>query len=378
MRFIFQACSMLFALGNLVASQSQSPGWKNDISTTIINFNNEKIQITWAARKLFPGENVSFSYTFDESKYKVWKPCPIYLLDQDYNSGCLFKTEGPTLAISIRNNNGSEELFSKRLKSDFYIKPNRPENVTFFWNEDTVTVSCNKPERAVKCLRLELQYRSKFDKQWQSRTSKCCSVGEQGFDSRKCYSFRVRLKRLVPYCNVVNYSSDWEAETFWMNGTLLDSCNDDIKPQSNTVIVLSCLLAVILMMLILLILLCKWQRLQKSVMPSVPDPKHIFDDLFSDHNGNFQEWIDKTDHAVVQTKLEYEEPECITEAESLKEDEKKSNKHGPREKIFTFSEAAENNDPKEAQIACLTPMSNTIASFAGFHILMNEDMYVML
>ncbi|KAM4681643.1 cytokine receptor-like factor 2 [Amazona ochrocephala] len=378
MRLIFQACSMLFTMGNLVASQSQSPGWKNDISTTIINFNNEKMQITWAARELFPGENVSFSYTFDESKYKVWKPCPTYLLDQDYNSGCLFKTEGPTLAISIRNNNGSEELFSKRLKSDFYIKPNRPENVTFFWNEDTVTVSCNKPERAVKCLRLELQYKSKFDKQWQSRTSKCCSVGEQGFDSRKCYSFRVRLKRLVPYCNVVNYSSDWEAETFWMNGTLLDSCNDDIKPQSNTAIVLSCLLAVILMMLILLILLCKWQRLQKSVMPSVPDPKHIFDDLFSDHNGNFQEWIDKTDHAVVQTKLECEEPECITEAESPQEDEKKSNKHEPREKIFTFSEAAENNDPKEAQIACLMPMSNTIASFAGFHILMNDDMYVTL
>uniref|UniRef100_A0A672UE85 Cytokine receptor-like factor 2 n=1 Tax=Strigops habroptila TaxID=2489341 RepID=A0A672UE85_STRHB len=170
----------------------------------------------------------------------------------------------------------------------FLVKPNRPENVTFFWKEDTVTVSCNKPERAVKCLRLELQYKSKFDKQWQSRTSKCCSVGEQGFDPRKCYSFRVRLKRLVPYCNVVNYSSDWEAETFWMNGTLLDSCNDDIKSPSNTLIVLSCLLAVLLMMLILLILLCKWQRLQKSVMPSIPDPKYIFDDLFSDHNGNFQ------------------------------------------------------------------------------------------
>ncbi|XP_010140006.1 PREDICTED: cytokine receptor-like factor 2 [Buceros rhinoceros silvestris] len=220
MRHIFQACSMIFTLGNL-ASQSQSSGWKDAISTKIINFNNEKMQITWAARELFPGENVSFSYTFDEVKHKVWKPCPTYLLDQDYNSGCLFKTEGPTLAISIRNGNGSEQLFSKRLKSDFYIKPNRPENVTFFWKENTVTVSCNKPERAVKCLRLELQYKSKFDKEWQSRTSKCCSVGEQGFDPRKCYSFRVRLKRLVPYCNVVNYSSDWEAETFWMNGTLL-------------------------------------------------------------------------------------------------------------------------------------------------------------
>ncbi|XP_010117196.1 PREDICTED: cytokine receptor-like factor 2 [Chlamydotis macqueenii] len=378
MRFIFQACSVIFMLGNVVASQSQSSGWKGAINTTIINFNNEKMQITWAARELFPRENVSFSYTFDEGKHKVWKLCPTYLLDQDYNSGCLFKTEGPTLAISIRNSNGSEELFSKRLKSDFYIKPNRPENVTFFWKEDTVTVSSNKPERAVKCLILEIQYKSKFDKEWQSRTSKCCSVGEQGFDPRKCYSFRVRLKRLVPYCNVVHYSSDWEAETFWMNGTLLDSCDDDKKSLSNTVVILSCLLAVLLVMLILLILLCKWQRLQKSVIPAIPDPKYIFADLFSDHNGNFQEWIDKTDQAVVQTKLEYEEPECIIEAESHQEDEKSSDKQGPREKIFTFSGAAESNDPKAAQIACLMPTSNTRASFAGFQILMNDDMYVML
>ncbi|XP_017672092.1 PREDICTED: cytokine receptor-like factor 2 isoform X1 [Lepidothrix coronata] len=329
MRLIFQACSMIITLGNLVASQAQSSGLEDAIKTKIINFNNEKMQITWAARELFRNENVSFSYTFDEGKHKVWKPCPMYLLDQDYNFGCLFKTEGPTLAISIRNSNGSEELFSKKLKSDFYIKPNPPENVTFFWKEDTVIVSCNKPERAVKCLRLELQYKSTFDKEWQSRTSRCCHVGDQGFDSRKCYSFRVRLKRLVPHCNVVNYSSDWEAETFWKNGTLLDSCDDDRTSQSNTVIVLSCLLAVLLMMIILLILLCKRQRLQMSVMPAIPDPKYVFADLLNDHNGNFQEWLDKTDHVVLQTKLEYEEPECITEAESQQEDEKNSGKQGP-------------------------------------------------
>ncbi|OPJ69517.1 cytokine receptor-like factor 2 isoform A [Patagioenas fasciata monilis] len=382
MKLTSQACLMIFTLGNLVASHSQSPGWKDAINTTIINYNNEKMQITWVARESFPSENVSFSYTFDEGTHKVWKPCPTYLLDQGYNSGCLFKTEGPTLAISIRNNNGSEELFSKILKSDFYIKPNQPENVTFFWKEDTVTVSCNKPERAVKCLRLELQYKSKYDEDWQSRTSTCCRVGEQGFDPRKCYSLRVRLKRLVPYCNVVNYSSDWEAETLWMNGTLLgnrcDSCDDDIKSQSNTIIVLSCLLPVLLMILILLILLCKWQRLQKSVMPAIPDPKYVFVDLFNDHNGNFQEWIDKTDHAVVQTKLEYEEPECIIEAENQQEDEKNSDKQGPQEKIFNFSRVAENNDPKAAQIACLMSTSNTVSSFAGLQILMKDDMYLKL
>uniref|UniRef100_A0A8V0X3V6 Cytokine receptor-like factor 2 n=1 Tax=Gallus gallus TaxID=9031 RepID=A0A8V0X3V6_CHICK len=225
MRLIFQECSVIFTLVNLVGALSQSFGQKDAINTTIINFNNEKMQITWATSKLFSGKNVSFYYTFEEGKQKSWKTCPTYLLTQGYNTGCLFKTDGYTLAFSIMNTNGSEELFSKRLKSDFYIKPNRPENVTFFWKDDTVTVTCNKPEKGVKCLRLELQYKSKYDKGWQSRTSKCCRVGEQGFDPRKCYSFRVRLKRIVPSCNVVDYSSDWEAETFWMNSTLLDFKN---------------------------------------------------------------------------------------------------------------------------------------------------------
>ncbi|NXO36882.1 CRLF2 factor, partial [Locustella ochotensis] len=356
-------------------------GGKDAINTKIINFNNEKMQITWTTREPFHNENVSFFYTFGEGKHKVWKTCTTYLLDQDYNSGCLFKTEGPTLAISIRNSNGSEELFSKELKTDFYIKPSPPENVTFFWKEDTVTVSCNEPKRNARCLKLELQYKSKFDKEWQSRNTTCCSVREQGFDPSKCYSLRVRLNRLVPHCNVVNYSSDWEAETFWMNGTLLDSCDDDdddATPQSKTVIVLTCSLAVLLMMLILPILLCKWQRVQMSVLPAIPDPKHPLAELFNDHNGNLQEWLDKNDHVLLQTKLEYEEPESITEAESQQEDGKNSEKPGSLEKNFTFPGAAENNDGKSAEIACLIPASDTTAPFAGFHILMNDDMYVML
>ncbi|NXP34296.1 CRLF2 factor, partial [Leiothrix lutea] len=353
-------------------------GGKDAINITIINFNKEKMQITWATRELFHNENASFFYTFSEGKHKVWKPCTTYLLDQDYNSGCLFKTEGPTLAISIRNSNGTEELFFKQLKVDFFIKPSPPENVTFFWEEDTVTVSCNKPERNTHCLRLELQYKSKFDKEWQSRTAKCCSVREQGFDPRKCYSFRVRLRRRVPECNIANYSSDWEAETFWMSGTLLDSCDDDVTPQPETEIVLSCSLAILLMMLILSILLCKWQRVRISVLPAIPDPKYPFADLFNDHNGNLQEWLDKNDHVMLQTKLEYEEPESITEAESQQEDRKNSEKPGPLEKIFTFPGAVENNDSKAAEMACLIPASSATAPFAGFNILMNDDMYVML
>lgn len=81
---------------------------------------------------------------------------------------------------------------------------------------------------------------------------------------------------------------------------------------------------------------------------------------------------------MLQTKLEYEETECIIEAESQQEDEKNSDKQGPQEKIFKFSKAAENNDLKAAQIACLMSTSNTTSSFAGLQILMKDDMYVML
>ncbi|OWK60803.1 Cytokine receptor-like factor 2 [Lonchura striata] len=253
---------------------------------------------------------------FDEGKNKVLKPCTTYLLDQDYNSGCLFKTEGPTLAISIRNSNGSEELFSKNLKADFYIKPSPPENVTFFWEEDTVTVSCNKPKRNAWCLTLELQYKSKFDKEWQDHRS-------QKSDAQ----------------------GDW-----------IDRNEEDGGKETKG----------------------KHSQVQMSILPAIPDPKYPFADLFNYHNGNLQEWLDKNGHVVLQTKLEYEEPESITEAESQQEDGKNSEKQGPFEKIFTFPGAAENNDGKAPEIACLIPASNTTAPFAGFHMLMNDDMYVML
>lgn len=78
--------------------------------------------INWLTGKSVSIQQSFFIPRFEEGKQKVWKPCPTYLLDQGYNSGCLFKTEGHTLAFSIMNSNGSEERFSKILKSDFYSK----------------------------------------------------------------------------------------------------------------------------------------------------------------------------------------------------------------------------------------------------------------
>lgn len=80
----------------------------------------------------------------------------------------------------------------------------------------------------------------------------------------------------------------------------------------------------------------------------------------------------------MQTKLEYEELECIIEEENQQTDKKKSDNQEPREKIFSFSGATGNNSPKTAQNACLMPTFNNTVSFAGPQNVVNDDMYVML
>lgn len=79
----------------------------------------------------------------------------------------------------------------------------------------------------------------------------------------------------------------------------------------------------------------------------------------------------------MQTKLEYEEPECIIEEENQQID-KKSDNQEPREKIFSFSQLTGNNSPKAAHNACLVPTFNNMVSFAGLQNVVNDDTYVML
>uniref|UniRef100_A0A7M4EIA3 Cytokine receptor-like factor 2 n=1 Tax=Crocodylus porosus TaxID=8502 RepID=A0A7M4EIA3_CROPO len=262
-----------------------------------------------------------------------------YLLDQGYNDGCLFKTEKQSL------------LFF------FSVKPSPPENVNFLWKDDRVTVTCSKPKTLKRCLKLEFQYRSKFDMEWQSRKSPCCSLEDQGFDPEKCYSFRVRLERLYPTCNVVHYASEWGAVTFWSNGKMLGK--------------------VLLPVVLAPVKVFSLYRFQKSIMPVIPDPKYIFTDLFTDHNGNLQEWFDKTENAMVQAKMECEEQECIIEEERVQE-KKKDVKGEAKQRLCELPNMHERDYLNSVQNTCLPPTSSDMVSLESFKFLMNEDMYVML
>ncbi|XP_061485400.1 cytokine receptor-like factor 2 [Rhineura floridana] len=272
------------------------------------------MEILWNAKERFPDMNLTMFYKFDQQEEKQ---CPQYVHDQGYNTGCLFPTEGSYLSIYIKNPNGTEVLCYDEQESSKFFKPNPPENVTFQWAEDKITIQCKTPYNA-HCFVFELRYKSRFDKDWQFRNHSCCEIKDQGFDLAKCYSFRFRLKH--HHCSTVSYSSEWGVETFWKNGKSADSCAiDNSKPESHTVILLISVMAGFLVIFALLLYVCRLKRIRKILVPAVPDPKHVYSDLFSGHNGNFQEWISKTENVLVQTKVEYEEEECVIEEESGKD-----------------------------------------------------------
>ncbi|XP_030058382.1 cytokine receptor-like factor 2 [Microcaecilia unicolor] len=256
--------------------------------------------------------------------FSTWKKCLNYLLKEDCNIGCHFKNEKPGLmSVSIHDSGVDPErgIFNETLLTFDYEKPNLPENVTVRWENNTVHVTCNKPENS-DCYFYELHYKSKFDDHWQSKEMECCTIKESGFDLKKCYSFRVRLKRR-PHCSLAVYPGDWSPITFWKNGASTDSCSNDEFLSRNVILIIS--LVVSLSTFILLYCICKMKRLQEQIMPLIPDPKHSFSDLFHNHNGNFQAWLDESDNVAKQIYIKYLETECIVDEETNEEKEEGRN-----------------------------------------------------
>ncbi|XP_053160781.1 cytokine receptor-like factor 2 [Hemicordylus capensis] len=324
-----QAYAAVFLWSNLLASLSWAQYLEDkngsQIKYTIINLNNKHMEVSWEARKNFPDMNVTMRYKFDKSGFEQ---CPQYILDRGYNTGCFFETRGEVLHVSIRDTTGGKELYFDEQTSLDFFKPNPPENVTFQWKDNKVTTRWCNPLKfySSHCLNFGLQYKSTFDNEWQSRNKacwdnrdqekSCCLIRDRGFDPVKCYSFRFRLN--ADECNLVPYSSEWGEETFWENGTRMDSCAKDVSElESNIVSILASVLAAFLVIFVILVGVCRLERIRKTIMPDIPDPKHIYSDLFSDHNGNFQAWISKTENVLAETKVEYMEEECIVQDEQV-------------------------------------------------------------
>nr|XP_060623088.1 cytokine receptor-like factor 2 [Anolis sagrei ordinatus] len=246
--------------------------------------------------------------TLPELNDQEMKQCPQYIYDQGYTTGCVFQADhNALLNIYIKNTNGTKDLYNDEQNIYKYLKPNPPENVTLQWLNDEVIAQCMTPKYPSDFY-FEFQYKSSFDKNWQVRGNESCEIKAQGFDPGKCYTFRFRLKY-----EERDYFSEWSAETHWTNGSS-DSCSTDAsEPNSNTVILLTSVLSGLLIIFVLLLCVCRLSRIRNTLIPIIPDPKHVYCEMFTDHNGDFQEWVSKTENLLTKTNLQRIEEECIIE-----------------------------------------------------------------
>ncbi|XP_062831394.1 cytokine receptor-like factor 2 isoform X2 [Anolis carolinensis] len=270
---------------------------------TIVCFQNNQTEVKWDDIKFL---NVTMFYRLDGQDLKH---CPQYTFDQGYKIGCVFQAEhNANLQIFIKDANVTKDLYDDEQNIFKYLKPNPPENITIQWVNDEVTAKCITPKGSHD-FNFEFQYKSNFNKYLEIKKNECCKIKVQGFDPGKCYSFRFRLKN-----NNGDYFSEWSAESHWTSGSSVDSCSTDaFEPGSNTVILLTSVMGGFLIIFVLLLCVCRLSRIRNTLIPIVPDPKHVYSEIFTGHNRDFQEWASKTENLLAKTNLQRIEEECIIE-----------------------------------------------------------------
>nr|XP_031527115.1 cytokine receptor-like factor 2 isoform X1 [Vicugna pacos] len=366
--FLAWAGSAVFLLGHWVASGEPEPTGE-PLQLHIINFNFETVQVTWNASE-HPGTNLTFFYKLRSNQ--MYRQCSNYIFQQGYTSGCLLLGNDEVLHFSIRN--GTCSLLTNSLWTSTYLKPRSPRDLSFQWHQGAVTVVC--PDLLYKDLLYEIQYKSTFDTEWQSKEAMTCNVTIGNLDAEKCYFIRARIKTLESSYGSDTYPSDWSAVVHQQRGQLRDSCQEN-KLFPNFVLIAG--LVTLLMVSLLLLSIWKLQRIKKVVMPSVPDPKFTFSGLFESHQGNFQEWIRDTQNVAHLNKVEDGEQECIPE-EAVVVQPAKTEAAMPKTTVINpvFLPMGEEEAAGDmGQLPCQHPQGGEVVSLGGFTFVMSDNAYMM-
>ncbi|KAM5290315.1 cytokine receptor-like factor 2 [Glossophaga mutica] len=293
---VFLLGDFFFALGNMAAGEA--------LPLHIINFNFETVQVTWNASQ-HTGTNLTFRYRFRGDNDSQ---CPSYILQHGLTTGCVLKAKGDSV-MDFSIGNGTHPVLSKSLWISSYLKPDSPRDLRFRWHQEAITVTCS--DLPYRSLRYEVQHKSIFDEDWQSKEEDTCNVTIKALDAERCYSFRARVTAKESSYGPHTYPSDWSEVAHRQRGEPRDSCQK--TPVFSKLILVYGLVAALILFLLPLSV-WKLHRVKKLLVPRVPDPKVTFPGLFESHHGNFQEWIKDTQNIAVLNKMEDGEQESLLEA----------------------------------------------------------------
>uniref|UniRef100_A0A3B1JY17 Interleukin 2 receptor, gamma b n=1 Tax=Astyanax mexicanus TaxID=7994 RepID=A0A3B1JY17_ASTMX len=274
-----------------------------DINCMFINW--EYVNCSWTRPKM---QNVNYTFSSKLSSKTVYKECPQYLQEHGQNVGCRipFTVEDQfrrfSTKLSVGRNQSVMKDYDQLLNR---VKFNPPNNISVNWTGANGSL-CLNWVRSIKqqnCVRYMVQYwrDSKPQVPHKTNKNKYCIP----YVSKKVnFTFQVSSK-LEGSCGTSDFWSDWSDPVQWGNYT-------ESLPGSPSVSLSPVWLSIlgIVVLIALAMLLCYCERIKIFILPVVPDPSKILQDLFREHNGNVESWVHSS-RLKEAFETDYTEIPCI-------------------------------------------------------------------
>uniref|UniRef100_A0A8B9J666 Interleukin 2 receptor, gamma b n=1 Tax=Astyanax mexicanus TaxID=7994 RepID=A0A8B9J666_ASTMX len=261
-----------------------------DINCMFINW--EYVNCSWTRPKM---QNVNYTFSSKLSSKTVYKECPQYLQEHGQNVGCRipFTVEDQfrhfSTNLSVGRNQSVTKDYDQLLNR---VKFNPPNNISVNWTGANGSL-CLNWVRSIKqqnCVRYMVPHKTNKNKYCIPYVSKEVN-----------FTFQVRSK-LEGSCGTSDFWSDWSDPVQWGNYTGM--LNIIQVKKSKSPIFLSCFFLSIVLLFFSSLTICIF------ILPVVPDPSKILQDLFREHNGNVESWVHSS-RLKEAFETDYTEIPCI-------------------------------------------------------------------
>lgn len=264
-----------------------------------------------------------------------------------------------------------------------------PRNMTLRWENETMIIqSLWEPFGQLlddSCFDLVLKFRTRNTTEWQIKKSESCTTStfsiecpfsNVDLDAEKCYEMQAQFQ--VPeFCLWDTYESQWSITMFMKNNSLYDACPEVARKKQQTtmemqrlvIILFSALMSVLFLLIIFIG--CFMKRVKKCVLPTIPDPKNAFYDLYDSHNGYLQEWMKAS-----RNNAQLEKIESVSDEQD-----------GDQMSTMLKDNVAEildnqclSKEPMDTSMTTSAPLVQNVsdACFRNMNFTMNDSMYIML
>ncbi|XP_043548656.1 cytokine receptor common subunit gamma-like [Chiloscyllium plagiosum] len=321
------------------------------------------------------------NYMFSETPLHM-KQCSRYLQINRFNGGCLlfedsniFTSNWLYVYITDVNNYTIVKPYTFMLVEE--VKLNPPQNLSAkLIGKEEILLTWDLPKSQKReWLQYAIKYKSNMDSKWKVEEFKRQSFTLASVDPTKYYTLYLRSRLNHMYAQKC-YWSEWGPMLIWEQKTAADS------PRFHSFI-LVLILAALLAMLVAGCVVYKIKRINTHMLPGIPDPKHLFVELFEDYNGNFQEWIGVSKYLIVDSQSECIPMECQIEEESVRlKLEQEDSQQLPLDKPGRPDSVSESiNEKKEKSVndaanSQLLVPENAMIDMSK--VIMDENMYVRL